>query len=464
MAIKRALFLCVFLAAAFYVSSEFLLQLRLADLKEQIFWATDADAFHAQAAIQDFSALYKDSNSLLNKTPNNPEAWFLKGRIALMLALASNSVSQTQSLTSLCSAWQSFKRAAELSPRNPSYQIAWADAEAQLKNPKLLCNVSNSGLDPLQRLAWAKRLAPNSTTELYLSALVHLAIGDKQEALRVFRSLQEMDPNFTSSQRDYVYRQVKTEQDLRTAAPAKFPGIVHWINYFASERPHEFLAWRASFAEAVDGAITELEDRLRKEKLSQQNFSNFIKMINYLPITTTTEHLRRRLDAVLARLYVREGEAKWAEMLRYRMSLMRVPVLKALIADDKVPSNTMLFGWTSDRETNTAFFDYLGHSLGLYLPRGYSPTLLILETTEPGVRLGERDLELLFSHDNLEFFPLQERGEAKTFLVDGRERMVIELERADFRYLKVRYRGANRKPRFSNKMSELVQVYGRQLS
>ena len=391
-----------------------------------------------------------------------PEVEHQLGRATLVLSLAEPSGNKKIEL--FCRSLRHFQNAALKSPHNPRYQIAWADIASQMRiadvcERELGSAQLRSPLDAKQRLAWAQELAPYSVVDLYLGALVYLGMGEKDKGLELLRLNQEINPHFTKAQRDYTYRLITSEDELNTALPRRYPEIVSWIWHFSTNREHDYLAWRLTFARALDEAITEVKERFAAGKIPSETYALFIKNINSLPLVAASQPLRQRLDEILANIYEVEDNQWWAAVLREREGLIRLPLLKSLIADDKFPDKTMLFGWVPDEEPRRTELDVLGHSLGLYVPRGQVPRLLVLQSMSASARLKENEIEILWSGDNLNYHPLSAK-KIETDIVDGRETIVIRFDRADFRYLKIRYLGSSRTSRFINRFCDLVQVYG----
>jgi hypothetical protein len=368
-------------------------------------------------------------------------------------------------INSLCKALEYFEKAIVESPHKASYHIALADMESQIRNSTQLCNRNirkGHALNPKERLRLATLLAPNNVETNYFASVVHLASGDKATALALLRRNQETNPLFTEAQRNYTYRLVTTEEELAIALPNKFPEVAKWLHFFFNERPADYQAWHATFELALSGAVGELKERYGRGQIAYYDFSNFIKRISELPLSASSETVRRELDRVLAHIYDADGLNDWAQVLRERQKLARLPILKSLMKDDKSPRTSMLFGWVSDHEARTASLDYLGRVVGIYLPAEYALDMLILQSSRTA-NLKPGNLELLASNDNLHFHVISNDIRADTIFLDGKEAIVFRFDEGhQFRFMKIRYKGAERQPNFVSTMQQLVQAYGRE--
>jgi hypothetical protein len=421
--------------------------------------------YHPLSAADEVSRLFSQLQSLGKYANTFPDVAFSLGKANLVKSLHAQSMNERVSL--FCDALSSFQGATQSSPHNPRYQIAWADVQAQLPSAEVVCpglgatlRSSGTQLSTAERLAWAEELAPFSTTDLYLSSIVYLSLGLKDKALSLLRLNQEINPSFTNEQRDYTYNLVNTQEELLLAMPPHYPEILSWIWYFSRNRESDYLLWKDSFVTSLNQAITELQTRFRQGKITPDAYSGYLKSINALPLIPASEVLRSRLDDLMANIYEVEGNTFWSGVLAKRQMLSRLRVLKALVVDDKQPGSTMLFGWVPDSEPRSAEIDVLGRSVGIYLPRGNQLQMLVLQSTTLSEGLDKKSLEVLYSNDNQSFHPLNIGDQIASGVVDGKETLVITFPQANFRYLKLRYLGSNREPRFANRFSDLIQAYG----
>lgn len=422
----------------------------------------DNKAFLKKSLDEEISELYSGWAGMARYAALSPEVDYSFGRASLLLSLLT--VNRSEKLSLYCQALAAFKSAAAHSPNNPRYHIALADVEGQFRGASdYFCpeQPSKSTLSPAERLRHAQALAPYSTVDLYLAAVVYLGLNMKDDALRLLRLNQEINPSFTEDQRRYAYRLVSSQNDLHVALPRRYPEVLLWIAFFSRERESDYLLWRETFEQALMEAVTELQGRFRRGELGEEAYSRFLKSISALPLVASSTLLQRELDMIQADVYAAEGAEVWADVLHARSELERLPVLKSVIADDRQPKQTMLFNWAADAEVNRASFDSLGHSLGIYLPQDMVLSLLILQSSDSSARIKTNELEILASKDNFDYHPLSTDGHLRTEIVDGRETLVFDFPTNDFRYLKLRYLGSNRSPRFTNSFANLLQAYGR---
>jgi len=387
----------------------------------------------------------------------NPEAKFSLGRASLVLARYRDGMDAKTSL--ICQALQNFRSAARANPANSIYQLGWSDLRGQLRSPETLCPGMLPADDPLsaaERLNLGLSLAPNGTREMYLAGLILLSMGEKNTALDLFRKNQELNPYFSSVQRDFILGLVWSESDLVQAIPRKFPESVAWVQHFENERSADLREWRGTFEKALDDTVSELIARADGNESAVQ----YLKQIAQLQIVGTSDALRKRLDSLLATVYQNESQSGWAALLDKRAKLDRLPVIKSVIVDDRSPKSTMLFSWTTDSDERSLALDALGRTIGVMLPEKGRASTLILEDLPGGARLDAGDVELLFSQDNEAYFSLPAKPEHQSFFVDGRQTIVINLSGIDARFFKIRYSGSAPRGTFTNSLQRLVQVYG----
>lgn len=431
------------------------------------FLSEKSPRYLTRSADEEMTELYAHWEKLDRLARVHPEIKHQLGRAALARSVSAKNTDKKIAL--FCEAREHFRQAALRSPHNATYQVSWADVDTQLRNPEKICpqfsktSTSPSPLSPPERLQLAQNISPFSTIDLYLAAIVYLRGGDRNKALSLLRTNQEINPHFTKAQRAYTYNLVRSEQELTVAIPRRYPEVLGWIWHFSREREADYIDWRDTFVSAVEDALLDVRARFKEGKINSRDYSTYIKSIHSIPLVADSEQLRRNLDGLLANIYEVEGNPDWAKVLKYRQELIRIPVLKSLIGDDKLPKQTMLFGWVPDFEQRRAELDVLGRSIGIYLPLGHRMHMLILESLQSSTQIDEKALELMFSQDNLTYYPLSITDSVTTKLIDGRENMVITFDQADFRYLKIRYLGSNRVPKFSNRFSRLIQVYGEKL-
>ncbi|MCB0358311.1 MAG: hypothetical protein KDD44_01700 [Bdellovibrionales bacterium] len=391
-----------------------------------------------------------------------PDAFQALGRSAMLMAGIGSDYDQK--IYFLCQALRYFADAVQASPLRPDFHIALADLQYQLPHASRLCGGLPFDADAMQspeaRLNYAVELAPQSVEDSYNASVVYLTAGNKHAALKLLRHNQETNPLFTDAQRDYVFRFITSETDLRVGIPRTYPEILSWIYHFYYDQPNEYRRWRSTFEDALVDSLRELESRREDHRIDAAYFSSFLKNIAALPLAATSPKLRPRLDQVLATIYQAEGNSAWGELLARRAERDRLPVLKSIIIDDLSPLRTMLFAWRPDEEYRTASLDSLGRSIGVFVPEGSIPTMLVLESQTGGSRLRTTELELLGSNNNLRFHSLENSGTWQSYLIDGREVFVFEFTSSPTRFLKIRYTGAERQPKFFNRFDRLIQVYG----
>ncbi len=450
------------------VGSEFLAKHLSASARAQAAIITGSEStFRTQPLEEDVRELHSKWKQVAPLANFYPHSNYSLGRSALLMSTAVGD--PEEKIYYVCEALEYFRSGTIQTPHSPEFHIALADLQAQVPNPERVCEQFKSEetplytMSPAERLAHAVSLSPHSVVDTYLAAVVYLSIGKKDDALALLRENQEMNPLFSSGQRLYTFGLITTESDLALGIPRRYPEILNWIKYFSEERPSDFLSWRETFISALDDSIQELKQRHKDGDITDYYLASFLKNISRIPLAMSSEKIRKELDMQLAEVYRAEQLPYWADILQARSDMERIPVLKSIIADDKSPKTTELFGWTDDHEIRSAGLDAIGRSIGVFVPLSKQAELLVLQSESSGARLTDAEIQVMVSHDNRHFHTM--RGvQWKHHLVDGREALAMELPPGDYRFLKVRYLGAQRESKFTNSMQQLLQVYGRSIS
>jgi hypothetical protein len=361
----------------------------------------------------------------------------------------------------LCAALRSFDEARLKSPHRPIFHIAWTDLQVQIHDRGLSCSGLGEKPALLQALDWARELAPLSINDLYWGAFVHLALDQREEAFRMLRRNQETNPFFTDEQRQYLFGLVKSERDLELLLPQRYPQVLTWIQYYEQNQPAEFDAWSEAFSRALTASLDDLEERSAGAEYSVELFGQQIKNVSASPIVLRNETLRRRLDALLAKIYAGEEEQPWARYLAGRAAADRVPALKAVLLDDRHPERDMLARWFHDLSSSNAALDYLGHTLGVYIPQGAQLTSIQINSPRAAPLFASDALRLLVSDDNLAYEPLTSGFAINQHQIDNRIKVVVTFTEWDHRFLKIVYTGSNQRPKFYGPLASLLEVFGR---
>ena len=396
----------------------------------------------------------------------SPETHYKSGRAALVAAFSNHKIEDKARL--VCEAYRSFRRAARRAPRQTQYQIAWADVAAQLKNPQKVCPQLISDwqekrevyFDPLERLRWATSLSPFGLNELYMAAVTYLGMGQKNEALSLLKTSQEFNPFFSKEQKIFTYDLVTKREELELALPNSYPEILSWVSYFEKQRQADYENWKEVFASGLDRALDRLESRFHKRSLSETDYAEYTKKLSKISLSKISEPLRNRFDSMLANVYEIEGNSKWASLLKKRKNLRRIPVLKSAAVQHKKLQSQMLGAWLPDETEKIEVLDQRKKTLGIYIPEGFEAILLVLENSRARGMLDAREIEILFSEDNLSYYPYHMAERMSSQSVDGKQVIASDLKGIPFRYLKLRYSGEEGSTIFANALTSLIQVYG----
>ncbi|MCB0322665.1 MAG: hypothetical protein KDD69_03795 [Bdellovibrionales bacterium] len=428
---------------------------------------TSAQTISAERPLYDRSSLRSDFEVLIRKWERATHFSPWDSEVTQSLARARLASLPTLPLAerpnAVCASLRDLRSAVQRSPQEAALHVAIADIEALAPSWRTLCEIDAA--EPFtstsERLRWVQVLAPFSVTEQYLSAVVYLALGEKEDALDLLRKNQEINPYFSQAQREFTYRLIENEGQLQTALPKKYPEITYWIKHYARQQPAALERYGAVFLGALREAVTDLVARYRSGQLPVRPFGQYLKNIRHLPLVEADPGLIATLDQMLIDVYRAEGNAWWADVLRRQTSSTRIPILKTMLADDHAPGSRMLYGWTTDLETRSAALDEPSQSAGIFLPDGYLPDFLVLQTSESDGRLDPSELDLLGSRDNERFHPFLPRSTPSVGSVDGKATLLLELPPTDFRYFKIHYRGNAKRARFSAPLAELFELYGR---
>ena len=420
-----------------------------------------ATSTYSSSAIEtDARLIFRNWEKVQGLSFFNPDSLYSYGRAATMMSSLQDSFDDK--ISYICKAYESYFRATKKSPFNAKFQIARADIETQVPHVFKFCGIESdreAKLTAVQRLDYAVGLMPFGGVETYLAAIVYAANGKKNKALNLLRQNRELNPHFTLAQRDYVYQFVSTRSDLEAAISRRYPDVINWINHFYINRKGDFESWFPVFEAALDEAVEDLVLR-EQQRADEVNSEAFIKAVAHTPVVLRSNLLRAKLDGYLAGIYRKEGKREWSDFLKRRAELIRIPVLKSYISDDLKPGSTMLFGWLRDHEERVAALDHLGRALGIYVPEKNRVKNLVLQSVDARAGLNEDSIKLLVSSDNLIFHELKSGFTTSKLLVEGKEVLVVEFDNSNFRFLKIRYSGTERRPKFINNLESLVQVYG----
>lgn len=309
-------------------------------------------------------------------------------------------------------------------------------------------------------LAAVQRQASVDTTLLYRSGIAALGLGDAEQGLGLISKAQALDPGFSTEQKSFLFDLVYNRADLKTSLVAAYPALRDWVEYFYTKRRYSFDLWQQEFVAATHHAVSDLDQRFGSGRIELASLSSALKDIATLAPTYLDDSLRKRLDVILQRIYAIEGASRWSAFIDERSRLQRVPVLKGIITDDRDARAQQLYGWLSDTASHIAAFDMLGNAIGLYIPKNWSASYILVQG-KVGSRV-EKDLALdvWVSQDNTNYYPVKLDQPVQQLTVDGIDRLVIPARSLTTPYVKIRYRGSNQNPQLVNSYASLVEVYG----
>jgi tetratricopeptide (TPR) repeat protein len=404
------------------------------------------------------SEIAKNARQLARVAPFDPEALSVSSSVEILVA-PSLGTGETSGTDGICRALDLATRASWLSPLNTSYLLSRTSSNTAATKAGLQCANTESSSEALAKIKLAKELSPFNTRELFQVGVEYLDYGQKNEALKLFKMLQELDPNITDAQRNFFYQLVTSADDLAAAVPEKVPGVVDWVNYFHRERQADYEKWKSVMVSKVDLAVSDLDQKLVSGKIPYPLFSANIKQISNLAIVRAGDSLRRRIDRILAKVFEVENENIWATFLKERSELARLEVLKSVI-NDEFPNYTMLYGWKDDLSGDKVGYDKVGRVLGLFIPKEKSAKFIILQSDDMVVADAGLTPQIFLSDDNINFQLRRADFAINNILVEGRRKIIISFNQPVSGYIKLLYSGSSQEERFSNDLFSLVEAYG----
>lgn len=403
----------------------------------------------------------KRFNPLSKYAPRSRRVFDNLGRVHLLAAFAADSGKERKS--KMCQAAEAFRVASKLSPHDTSLQISTADINAILSNAGLKC--SGMAQPPTreevkEQLQHLLELSPFDVNQLYLAALIYLRLDDREAALKLLRKNIEINPHFSAEQLRYCLGLVRSQADLEKILPRRYPQVLKWIKFFQGHRFSDYYLWTETFAKSLDEAIDGLVAENKANRMKRRIYRLALERISSLELLRRIDTTRQRVDVLLATMQREDGLPQAEEFYAARSKLIRIPVLKTVLLEDKEPWQGSLFAWQTDSSAYALRLDRPDRTIGLFLPKGYKPRMITLTSTWPYTGFDPKQLELYISHNNESYSQVAQMVEFKTYDLGYREVLGGQFEAIEGPYVKVHYTGTSQKFNFKGVLSELINVYG----
>ncbi|MCC6932563.1 MAG: hypothetical protein IT292_04825 [Deltaproteobacteria bacterium] len=402
------------------------------------------------------TAVNKDNSSAQAKYRLS-QAQFLSSR---------GTVDHIQKSLQLCSALKSIEDAQKFSPANSNYQILAINILTTISHEKFSCPDKTSDLlitQLHQAIAHAEKLAPASPAALLALSQANLELGNKLQALQSLRRLQLLGSTLSEQEQLYIFNLPDNSEELALLLPTTYPAFLPWIQYFSQVRSTDFSRWNDTFARALLQALLDLEQRLDKNKIGEEDYIRFILDIANLDYALENNEARKKLDTIMANIFGRNNNLTWSNILNQRKDMVRIPILKAGMELDKAPEASMLSSWLDDTSKESIAFNKNNSALGFYLPENYLPQLIILEAAERQKNISAESIALYASSDNQAYYPYKQDAQIQSLSLADRHYIVISIKQPTFRYFKILYSNSMGDGSFRQRLTRLVQVYGTQI-
>jgi hypothetical protein len=160
---------------------------------------------------------------------------------------------------------------------------------------------------------------------------------------------------------------------------------------------------------------------------------------------------------MLSERMMAESEAGIKRIFARRAELRTVPLVPALIYDDRRPERGALLRWRVDEPFA---LDKVGRSIGVAIPEGRRPSAIQLTSSTPNAALDGEEISVWGSSDNRTFSQMTVNGATPAFF-DSQTILFIEVAgRAGDRFLKVKFTAPIHRERFSGISGTMIEVFG----
>ncbi|MBP9838907.1 MAG: hypothetical protein KBC84_09360 [Proteobacteria bacterium] len=369
----------------------------------------------------------------------------------------------------VCAGLRDLATMLELNPYSTEYKLLALRFSFILKSYLKHCNIKESNYlfttkdvsEVPNLISAAQTLSPYDLNVLYFSALVYLNLGNKNEALSHLNLVEELDPFFTDDEKQFFYSLVSTEQELQIAIARHYPSVKHWIEKFYSTRQIEFYQWSDSFTTAYAESMDKLKSDFDAGAVTSKEFNKELDDLVFNDAIRSNDRLRIKTDEIYFEYCKKETIPSCLKLFNIRKTLNRLIVKKSVIQKDKDPDETPLSTWQLDDSEENVRFNIKERTIGINLEPTYDAQLLILENDHIRRDTDNTVIMLWGSEDNVTYKHI-ENIESSRVLIGNRELIAITFKsELNFPYIKVQYKSSDQTGTFRNKLSSLIQLYGK---
>ena len=203
-------------------------------------------------------------------------------------------------------------------------------------------------------------------------------------------------------------------------------------------------------------ALLRNETDLKSGKIPAQLY--FDRLTSLLEVASSSR-VRARIDAELSRYYALQGQDSLQKYLDNRRLYEAIQVNSASISADTRPLKAPLVNWLMP---GPVILNQFYNSVGFYAPKGAAIKYIELVGSKDSALISEVSLKLFVSEANQQWDEVTQEVTVTSFEMAGLPRVVFAVPDLPHRYWKINFSSASRDGRFTNSLTEMVQVYGRE--
>jgi hypothetical protein len=362
--------------------------------------------------------------------------------------------SEDRRLEYFCRALANLSAALQRQPFDSKLLVSWANLRQLLSG--IDCSEPLTKGDFEQVARYALTHDGTNAEVLFSSAQILLWAGKKEEAYKLLKSFLEFGLFVNERQYNFIERQLNRDLDISAIIPGHFPQIVEWSSRIRLKNQALFDQGKSVLTELQLEALLRNEAELKAGKIPTQLY--FDRLTSLLEVASSSQ-VRKRIDVELSRYYGLQGQDKLQRYLDSRRAYDSIQVNGAVITADTRPIKAPFINWlTLEPITLNHFYN----SVGFYVPQGSAVKYIELVGAKDSSLISEVSLKLFVSEGNQQWSDITQEALISSFEMAGLPRVVFTVPDQTKRYWKINFSSASRDGRFTNRLSEMVQVYGRE--
>ncbi len=362
--------------------------------------------------------------------------------------------SEDRRLEYFCKALGNLGIAIKRQPFDSRLLVAWANLRQLLSG--IECKESLTSGDYEQVARYALTQDSTNAEVLFSSAQILLWAGKKDEAYALLKSFLNFGLAINDRQYGFIDRQLNRESDIKAIIPGHFPQIVEWTRRIKLKNLSFFDEVAPTLTELQLEAVLRNESDLKSGKIPAQLY--FDRLTSLLEVASSSR-VRARIDAELSRYYGLQGQDSLQKYLDSRRLYESLQVNSAAISADTRPLKAPLVNWLAP---GSIVLNQFYNSVGFYAPKGAAIKYIELVGNKDSGLISEVSLKLFVSDSNQQWSEVTQEVAVTSFEMAGLPRVVFTVPDLPQRYWKINFSSASREGRFANRLTEMVQVYGRE--